>query len=232
MRRVSRFFILTLLVLTVSGPVAHADNIVLHNTGVTVTGTLLGTGATDPNYTLTTNSATGGNSIAYVATTPHPGSPGWVANTSNSQWINPVATNGDGTPKSVAPGPYTYVTNFSLAGFDPTTTSITGNLASDNAITDILINGFSTRATNSANYSFSSFKTFTIGSLYSADFLAGNNTLTFVLQNAAGSNSVSGLQVQMLGTATATPEPAAFMPFVIGALGLLTMIAYRRRLVN
>ncbi len=223
--RTLQLSVLTVLGLAIASPMAHAGNIVIYNTGVDVTGTKLGAGTTDSHYTLTANPAAGGTSTAYVDTKAYSG---WTANTSTSQWINPLATDGGNNAQTVVNGTYDYVTTFSLAGYNPTTANITGSLAADDTVTDILINGFSTHATNNAAYTYGSFHNFTIGSPYSADFLAGTNTITFVVQNTA--NGPSGLQVQIAGTAsTPTPEPAALLPLLGGTLGLLGLGLKARR---
>ncbi len=215
--RTRQLSILTVLGLAIASPMAHAGNIVIYNTGVDVTGTLLGTGATDSHYTLTANPAAGGTSTAYVATTPNPA---WHANTSTSQWINPVVT-GSTQPPTVVNGEYDYVTTFSLSGYDPTTARLSGQLTADDTVSDILINGHST-GQSTASSSYASFAPFSIGSAFSADFLQGVNTITFKVQNTG--NGPSGLQVQIAGTASVpAPEPASYAAFGFGGLGLLAL---------
>src|SRR5262249_45642139 len=74
----------------------------------------------------------------------------------------------------------------------------TGRWATDNAGTDILINGASTGQTSAG------FDTFTPFQITSG-FFAGFNTLTFKINNAGLSPSPSGLRVEMSGLAA--PEP-------------------------
>jgi len=89
---------------------------------------------------------------------------------------------------------------------------------------DILLNGVSTGNTIpvgfSPNYSFGAWTPFTIAS----GFIAGVNTLHFVVNNDAGP---TGIRVELTGTADPSPEPASL--FLLGA-GLVAFGIFRRRL--
>ena len=117
-------------------------------------------------------------------------------------------------------GLYIYRTTFSLAGLNPTTANIVGQWAADNSGTNILINGVAVGATSGG---FGAFSAFSI----SSGFVAGLNTLDFLVNNLSGPTA---LRVEMTGTASpisaAIPEPASL--FLVGA-GMIVVGLRRRR---
>ena len=133
----------------------------------------------------------------------------WVANGSTSEWIAPHANENDyiigGSTEQ--PGYYTYQTTFSLTGLKSSSASIAGQFSDDNTMVSILLNGSATgisfKATGSTDYY--GWQNFTIGS--NANFKAGANTLTFVVQNQPlprqmnNAHNPCGLQVAMIGQA-------------------------------
>jgi hypothetical protein len=192
---------------------ARADIVGLTNTGVNV---ILGV---DQSWTVTGGSppATG---PAYVGSYGPP----WISSTPTSQWItpdNPVNVNRDRTTL----GSYVYTTTFTstapYAGF------FTGQFASDNVVTQILLNGqvIYTGTTNSVDspnqYSF--WTPFS----YSGPLLA-NDTLTFdVLNYALATNdNPTGLDVQFL--TQGVPETSTWVMMILGFLGV-GLMAYRRK---
>lgn len=203
---------------------AHASTFVIFNTGVDGSGTPLfdatAPGATpDTHYTLV---AIPGDLVTVrpvqVATSfrgfPIPP---WIGDNSTSAWIGP-------NPDTQLIGPtgnYDYRTTFNLTGFDFNTAVITGKWATDNSGSDILLNGGSTGIPNTTGFGTFS-PTFTI----SSGFVAGLNTLDFLVNNGGSTANPTGLRVEMTGTATAIPEPASL--FLIGT-GLVAFGIFRRR---
>lgn len=186
----------------------------LFNTGVGYTGSLPFQ-AFDTHYTLV--SAPG----AFTAT-PRVGDssngfpiPPWVGDDAASKWIG---INSD-TQFNGPIGNYDYRTTFSLAGFNPATAAIIGQWSVDNTGVDILINGHSTGQTNS-----NQFQTFTSFAINSG-FVAGVNTIDFIVNNAGGP---TGLRVEQTGSATASPVPEAGS-FALFGLGMAALGLGRRR---
>jgi hypothetical protein len=66
------------------------------------------------------------------------------------------------------------------------------------------------------------FSTFTI----TEDFLPALNTLDFVVHNGPNGNPPAhpgnpvGLRVELSGTATAVPEPASWLPMIVGGMAV------------
>jgi hypothetical protein len=100
-----------------------------------------------------------------------------------------------------APGTYTFRTTFDLTGFDPTRARITGRWTSDNSGVDIVLNDTFLGISQGGN--FGQFYDFTIES----GFVAGTNTLDFIVFNAGDSVNPIGLRVEMIGTVEVAGEP-------------------------
>ena len=202
----------------VPAAVSHAALVTtLFNTGVNASGTPLSDGTVgDPHYSLV--SVPTGSTTSILVRTSAGGYPipPYVGDDSVSAWIGP---NND----SILDGPvgqYDYQTTFNLAGFNPSTASITGQWSTDNEGVDILINGVSTGNTIPNPVSYESFTPFTIGS----GFVSGINTLDFLVNNDGGPTA---LRVEMTATAAAVvPEPASLALLCSALLGLGAM---RRR---
>ena len=191
-----------LLFLAIVQTVAHAAPIPgLFNTGVDDDGNLLaGSGAVDPHYTLIVSADAG--LPGPDAVTLNPGFPvgPWLAEGPDSRWIAPQANQGNG-----APGEYRYRISFDLTGFDETTANISGEWGVDNDGTDILLNGAST-----GNFNGNGFAGLTPFSITSG-FIAGVNTLDFVVTNAGAAAGPTGLRVEMTGTVLVPGEPPSIL---------------------
>jgi len=193
---------------------AHAATINIFNTGVDASGNPLPDGTIgDLHYTLIT--VPGGTTDIRVRTLTggFPVGP-WLADDPISAWIGPNNDSQDDGPI----GTYIYRTTFSLTGLIPATAILTGQWATDNPGTDIRINGNSTGISSCC---FTSWTPFTI----SSGFVAGTNTLDFVVVNQGGP---TGLRTEISGTAnsvsgSSVPEPASFvlLGVGIGAIGLI-----------
>ena len=197
----------------------------LFNTGVLDDGTVAASGAVDLHYLLITSADPnfpGPNT--YVAN-PIPAGL-WLANSATSRWIGPAVNQGYPTGAAAHPiGDYTYRLTIDLTGLDPATASITGNWAADNNGPFIRLNGVAT--VGNAAPVFTSLKAFTI----SSGFVAGINTLDFVVRNtsASGSNP-TGLRVSdIAGTADVAVVPAPAAGWLLGT-GLLWLVRSRRPL--
>lgn len=173
----------------------------LFTTGVDDSGAALADGATDPHYTL---SAAGGlaGSARVVTADGYPIGP-WVGNDPLSRWIAPALTDTDG---NAAPGDYVFETTVDLTGLNPATARITGTWASDNTAR-ILLNGAETGIALTAEQSFRGLTPFRLAS----GFVAGVNTISFVVTNAGTSPNPTGLRVASL-TGTALPAAYDAMP--------------------
>lgn len=190
----------------------------LYNTGVGVLRngndrTPLEDGAVDSHYTLISAPAGATLGAAKVIVDdgfPISGGPGggspWLENTGTSKWIG--HSNGDNNSNGPA-GTYVYRTTFDLTGLDHTLALVEGLWATDDPGLDILINGVST---GNASAGFGGFTAFSI----SSGFVAGLNTLDFVVSNGGGP---TGLHVQVSGVIL--PEPATLTLLALGALPLL-----------
>lgn len=201
---------------TISG--AHAASITgLKNTG------LGASGSGDSNYVLSAASSdTTITSTVPVITNDNqwPINP-WLANSSVSKWITPTASQGQSFDAWNA-GTYTYSLSFNLSGYDATTAAFTGRFAADNIVTvklnDAVIgtaNGFTDWTAFSAN----------------SGFVAGNNTLDFVVTNwAQNGGNPTGLRVEFASSSimAAVPEPETYAMLLAG-LGLMGLVARRRK---
>lgn len=189
--------LLSSALLLVSTTANAAPIVGLVNTGANAVGNV------DQSWTLN-----GGT--AFIGT-PIPGA--WVANTATSSWLTPAA-NGSASFDPTAAGLYSYALNFSLAGFDAATASFSGRFAVDNSIDAIFLNG--TQITGSGG----SFNGYTAFSSTPGAFLAGANTLTFIVRNfAQASGNPTGLRVEFLqsdAAVTAVPEAATWAMMIAG----------------
>ncbi len=188
----------------------NAVAVTVYNTGVVSAGVPAADGAVDGHYRLTSSPDTaypGPNAIV-VNSTGYP-IPPWVANDSNSKWIAPRRD--AGTPNYNAPGTYVYQTTFDLTGLNPVTTVLVGRWATDNSGT-IRLNGVTV---GTASNTFDAFTPF----LMTNGFVAGVNTLEFVVDNWTTSPSPTGLRVEVSGVAA---PASSGTPFTVYSTGVTT----------
>ena len=150
----------------------------LFNTGEDASGAALPNSVLDTHYTLV--SAPAGSTAAVTANSL---SGAWVANDADSAWI--------GSTSNQPTGIYQYQTSFTLqAGADPNSVHIAFDIATDNNLRDILVNGVSTGISSNRQYSAFTHIELDGGS---AAFGDGTNTITFVVDNRdPGSPTSSG----------------------------------------
>jgi hypothetical protein len=174
----------------------------LFNTGVDTVGNVAPNWATDLHYTLVT--VPGGTDVVRVATDANgfPIGP-WIGGTSLSAWIGPASD----SVLSGHGGSYVYRTTFDLTGFDPGAVSISGVWAMDDIGDEIRINGQSQGYATWGWSGYSAFAPFSV----TGGFVAGINTLEFVVSNGGGP---TGLRVEMTGTGS-TVEAGATVEYSI-----------------
>lgn len=168
----------------------------LFPTGVDNSGKLLAAGAVDPHYKLVASvdpANPGPNAEVVLPGFPIPP---WLANGPSSGWIAPKANQSGGNE----PGDYVYEIRFDLSGLDPSTAVLAGVWSSDNGGVDIRLNGVSTGVSFEGDFSRFS-DPFTLKS----GFIAGVNTLQFVINNGAGGINPTGFRAEIAGTADPAP---------------------------
>jgi hypothetical protein len=162
---------------------------VIRSTGTDAAGSLLSEGAIDPNWTITAKPGGVTGSFPAFATK---GDPVWFPNRNSSRWIS---TKPDARTNEL-PGNYTYRTSFDLTGYDLTTVQIRMQISVDDELVDVKLNGQSTGL---------KVPIFADGSAFmmsremqiTSGFVAGMNTLEFIVNNQNVGNNPTGIQAQM-----------------------------------
>jgi hypothetical protein len=192
---------------------AQADPILIFNTGVDGSGTVLADGTLgDPHYILFTvpvGSTTVIRARRDVGGYPLPPDGPYIGDDLLSDWIGPNNSGALGGPA----GLYDYRTTFSLSGLDPATATLSGFWSTDNEGISILLNGVATGNTIPSPTSYTSFHSFSI----TTGFIAGTNTLDFIVNN---DESSTALRVEVTGTASQVPEPGTLALLGLGFAGL------------
>jgi hypothetical protein len=154
----------------------------LYNTGVDNARQVLGDSVADSHYTLATYPA---GTVTPGVTTPNKDlAPiNWIANTQTARWIGPNTASAYGPV-----GDYSYKTTFTLPSFSEA--SIVGQIAVDDRITDILINGVSVGNPVPLS-SWTTIQRFSI----STGFVVGTNTIEFKLHSIGGP---TGIQIDAI----------------------------------
>ncbi len=191
-------------------------NFTIYSTGLDDQFNPLPTGTQDPHYVII--SAPDGTAAtpfaAYaVETNGYPvGDGGWLNDDSYSLWVTPQPSYGFESQDPM--GSYDFRTTFDLTGFDPATAEITFQAIADNQLEDVLVNGISSISNFPAP---SDFETWFGPYVISSNFVAGTNTLDFIVYNSQpdGGNPC-GLRVKISGTASNTTLTS-------GGLGSLTV---------
>jgi hypothetical protein len=196
-----------------------AAPVAVFGTGVDFSGQVLADGTVDPHYQLIASAAPlyPGPDAIVADTQVHPVD-NWISTGTASKWISVRFDAAEHSPE----GDYTYRTTFDLTGFDLATVMLTGYAAPDD-VASIFLNNAATHTNVCCYYQWFPFT-------ISSGFVAGVNTLDFIVQNTGG--GPTGIRVDLAGSgdASAVPEPSSWMLFIAGgsALGLLARINRRR----
>lgn len=146
------------------------------------TGQFLKNGASDPNWSV---SFQGGSASSTVVST---NGAFWKDFSTYSTWISP--------PSSVSEsvGNFTYSTTFSLSKYDPAHYFLKADVASDDELVGISVNGVKVPLVSACTKTYQYFEC-TVAYEFSGSFKSGTNTLSFVVNNIGGVGNPSGLNV-------------------------------------
>ncbi len=200
------------LALPLVASAAHAASTMpivgLYDTGVDGSGAKLADGSAESHYTID------GSGTPYVYTN------GLYLSDPNAKFI---AAQTDG---GYVVNPNTFALTFSLAGLNPATATLSGDFAADN-YASVYLNGHLI-AQDIQGTVYSNFQSLTPFSASSADFVAGVNTLSFVVTDTGPPSAL--LVTNLSGAAGAVPEPAAWALMLMGFGGLGLAMRARRTL--
>ena len=221
---INRAILLTVLTAALSTPsmaVAPLQLDQTYNTGYVGT-TALAAGLPDLNFSLF--------SFPYSSSQPVVASPVpsvWVV-VPGAQFISPTEDQAypSDPPQGNAPGVYDYDAQLSTNFLVPTSVTLTGGFAADNAVT-LFVDGTSVTAVAAPAYaSLTNFSyTFTImggTKLTSIDFVVNN------LDDTNGTINPTGLLVSNLKATSSAPEPSTWLMMFAG-VGVLLVVAQRSR---
>jgi hypothetical protein len=202
--RILTLVFLSAISVSVRASPVYADPIIIFNTAVDSNGDVLPRRTVDPHFQLA--SSPKGPAPAYVLDSTfcrgHYGP--WLADNKHSKWIGPKANE----RHYLKAGKFDYRTTFDLTGQDPNTAILKGKWTSDNNAT-LYLNGVDTGNTTPTG-GYGSFSHFSVTS----GFIAGINTLDFVVRNIRGRNvpnNPTGLRVEFT-QATANGDGSETVP--------------------
>ncbi len=163
----------------------------IYGTGLQDGGALAADGSVDLHWTLgasadPTPGSTGPE--AYVINAANSPVPPWIVAGPKSKWIAPQPNQNAGN----AEGNYTFQNFFDLTGVDLCTFRIAGQASVDNSLVDILVNGVSQGISGGG---FSTWLPFTLTN----GFVAGLNSVDFILNNAPATPNPTALRVDLDG---------------------------------
>jgi hypothetical protein len=195
----------------------------LHNTGSQLNGNPLAYGQQDSFWTV-------GNQSAYVTDLSGGNFPGpyWLneSTADSSAWISPQANYTTGSRSDAQNTSYDFQTTFSLPG---PSASVTFQYVADNQLWDVLLNNVSVFGPSVYGDGGAGLMNWTGSATINSGFVAGQNTLDFIVKNGSGDNgNPTGLRVGFTD-ATATPEPASFAITGAALIGLAVLVRKLRR---
>ncbi len=170
--------------------------------------------APDPHYSIVLNPA---NDAEDAVTVPNDGYPipPWFANDGNSRWISPADVI-DANDANGEPGIYVYQTTFSMAGRDVNNAVIVASRGTDDGGPTVLLNGVEVPTSPSQGFGAKSWIAISSAAAKEAgtEFLPGDNTLSFVVENGGADVNPTGLRVDdVFGRAApegSTPIPGIY----------------------
>ena len=166
-------------------------------------GAVIGDDQPDPDYTLRGPGIDGEIAARSVPADEFPDFSLWLANSVNSRWISTGASDAN-----AAPGEYTYAVDVDLpAGVDASLAALSGGVATDDELLDVLVNGVSTEFTGFGPETLQPFPVATGQGL----FRAGTNRIEFLVNNIE--SGPTGLRVDgevVEAPPPVDPEPSLF----------------------
>jgi hypothetical protein len=168
----------------------------IYSTGVDNSGALAPDGSIDLHWILGTSADANnpGPDAIVVNEASSPVGP-WLGAGPKSKWIAPQPNQDAGNSE----GDYTYQTFFDLTGVDPGIFRLAGQVAVDDTLVDIVVNGVSQGVSGGG---FTSFLPFTLTS----GFVAGPNSVDFLIRNGNSAPlNPTGLRVDLEGLVRINP---------------------------